>query len=92
MEAKPHHARQRNAGNLTQVERIVDGVRRYIGIGADSRFTAAARISQVFQHFLVSVNADITGMIFEIGASQLRTSSISSSSATGWPSNVLDWR
>ena len=68
MEAKPHHARQRNAGNLTQVERIVDGVRRYIGIGADNRFTAAARISQVFQHFLVSVNTDITGMIFEIGS------------------------
>ena len=67
MEAKPHHARQRDAGNLTQVQCVVDGVRCHIGIGADCRFAAASRIPQVFQHFLVSVNADITGMIFEIG-------------------------
>ena len=68
MEANPHHARQRNAGNLPQVQCVVDGVRCHIGIGADCRFAAASRIPQVFQHFLVSVNADITGMIFEIGS------------------------
>ena len=68
MEAKPHHTRQRDAGNLPQVQCVVDGVRCHIGIGADCRFAAASRISQVFQHFLVGVNADITGMIFEIGS------------------------